>query len=109
MLLIFIAAEWWFMYGNHTPALRNLAIKVLSQTTSSSACERNWSTFALIHTKQINRLSYHRLQQLVFCYYNMKLKMRDMQAESDKVAEKIYLGLLDISAEFGEEEDNQLF
>ena len=39
----------------------------------------------------------------------MKLKIRDMQAETDKVAEKYYLDLLDISAEFGEEEDNQLF
>ena len=39
----------------------------------------------------------------------MKLKIRDMQAESNKVAEKNYLDLLDISAEFGEEEDNQLF
>ena len=109
MLLIFIAAEWWFMYGNHTPTLRNLAIKVPSQTASSSACERNLSTFALIHTKERNRLAYPRLQQLVFCYYNMKLKIRDMQAESDKVAEKNYLDLLDILAEFGEEEDNQLF
>ena len=109
MLLIFIAAEWWFMYGNHTPTLRNLAIKVLSQTASSSACERNLSTFALIHTKQRNRLSYHRLQQLVFCYYNMKLKIRDMQAEIDKIVEKNYLDLLNILAEFGEEEENQLF
>ena len=109
MLLIFIIVEWWFMYGNHTPTLRNLAIKVLSQTASSSACERNWSTFGLIHTKQRNRLAYPRLQQLVFCYYNMKLKIRNMQAESNKVAEKNYLDLLDISAEFGEEEDNQLF
>ena len=39
----------------------------------------------------------------------MKLKTRDMQAETDKVAEKDYLDLLDISAEFGEEEDNKLF
>ena len=39
----------------------------------------------------------------------MKPKIRDMQAETDKVAEKNYLDLLDISAEFGEEEDNQLF
>ena len=39
----------------------------------------------------------------------MKLKICDMQAETDKVAEKNYLNLLDISAEFGEEEDNQLF
>ena len=39
----------------------------------------------------------------------MKLKICDMQAEIDKVAEKNYLDLLDISAEFGEEDENQLF
>ena len=39
----------------------------------------------------------------------MKLKIRDMQLETDKVAENNYLDLLDISAKFGEEEDNQLF
>ncbi|KAL6321740.1 hypothetical protein AAG906_031255 [Vitis piasezkii] len=91
-----VPAEWWFMYGHHAPTLRRLAIKVLSQTASSSACERNWSTFALIHTKQRNRLAYPMLQQLVFCYYNMKLKIH-------------YLDLLDIATEVGEEEDNQLF
>ncbi|RVX01280.1 hypothetical protein CK203_031238 [Vitis vinifera] len=104
-----VPAEWWFMYGNHTPTLRRLAIKVLSQTASSSACERNWSMFALIHTKQRNRLAYPMLQQLVFCYYNMKPKIRDMEAEHDKVAKKDYLNLLDIATEVGEEEDNQLF
>ena len=97
------------MYGNHAPTLRNLALKVLSQTASSSACERNWSTFALIHTKQRNRLAYPRLQQLVFCYYNMKLKIRDMESKTNKVAENNFLNLLEISAEFGEEEENQLF
>ncbi|KAL6342296.1 hypothetical protein AAG906_007510 [Vitis piasezkii] len=102
-----VPAEWWFMYGNQTPTLRKLAIKVLSQTASSSACERNWSTFALIHTKQRNRLAYPRLEQLVFCYYNMRLKLRDMEAENDRVAEKDYLDLLDISAEVGEEEDDR--
>ena len=38
----------------------------------------------------------------------MKLMIRDMQADIDKVAEKDYLDFLDIAAEFGEEEDNQL-
>ena len=47
-----VAAKWWFMYGNHIPTLRKLTIKVLSQTASSSTCERNWSTFILIHMKQ---------------------------------------------------------
>ena len=61
-----LAVEWWFMYENQTPTLRNLVIKVLSQTVSSSAY-RNWSTFALIHTKQRNCLVYPQLEQLVFC------------------------------------------
>ena len=39
----------------------------------------------------------------------MKLKIRDMEAETDKVAENNFLNLLEISAEFGEEEENQLF
>ena len=39
----------------------------------------------------------------------MKLKIRDMEAEIDKVAENNFLDLLEISAEFGEEYDNQLF
>ena len=63
----------------------------------------------MIYTKQKNWLAYPRLQQLVFFYYNMKLKIRDMQAKTDKFVEKDYLDLLDISAKFGEEEDNQLF
>ena len=32
-----------------------------------------------------------------------------METENDRVAEKDYLDLLDISTEVGEEEDNQLF
>ena len=39
----------------------------------------------------------------------MKLKIQDMQAETNKIAENDYLDLLDISVEFSEEEDNQLF
>ena len=39
----------------------------------------------------------------------MKLKIRDMEAETDKVAENNFLDLLEISAEFGEEDENQLF
>ena len=77
-----------------------------SQTTSSSTCERNWNTFALIHKKQRNRLTYPQLQQFVFCCYNMKLKLRNIETENDQVVEKDYIDLLDISAKMGDEEDN---
>lgn len=37
--------KWWSNYGIVTPNLQKLAIKILSLTTSSSGCERNWSVF----------------------------------------------------------------
>ena len=39
----------------------------------------------------------------------MKLKIRDIEAETDKVVENNFLNLLEISTEFGEEDENQLF
>ena len=39
----------------------------------------------------------------------MKLNIRDMEAENDKVAENNFLDLLEISPEFGEVEENKLF
>ena len=39
----------------------------------------------------------------------MKLKILDMEAETDKVAENNFLDLLEISAEFGEEEEINYF
>ena len=39
----------------------------------------------------------------------MKLKIRDMEVEIDKVTKKDCLDLLDISIECGEEDENQLF
>ncbi|KAM5577951.1 hypothetical protein ABKV19_008328 [Rosa sericea] len=96
--------EWWNMYGGDAPTLRKLAMKILSQTTSSSACERNWSTFALIHTKQRNRLAHNKLEQIVYCYYNMKLQLRDAKAAADRVAETNYLDLFNIAADIGAEE-----
>jgi hypothetical protein len=69
-------------------------MRILSQTASSSACERNWSTFALIHTKQRNRLAYDKLEMLVYCYYNMKLRLRDKIAEENVIIENDYIDLL---------------
>ena len=39
----------------------------------------------------------------------MKLNICDMEAETDKVVENNFLDLLEISVEFGEEEENQQF
>lgn len=45
MRYIFFSADWWKMFGNGTPNLKEFAIKVLSLTCSASGCERNWSIF----------------------------------------------------------------
>ncbi|KAH7422450.1 hypothetical protein KP509_12G009000 [Ceratopteris richardii] len=55
---------------------RKLAIRILSQDCSASPCERNWSTWALFHTKKRNRLSTLQLERLVYCHCNLRLLER---------------------------------
>lgn len=43
-------SDWWLLYGGEVPILQKYALRIVSQCVSSSGCERNWSTFALIHT-----------------------------------------------------------
>ncbi|KAF7835278.1 hypothetical protein G2W53_010137 [Senna tora] len=60
-----------------SPNVQKLAIRLLSQTTSSSSCERNWSVFERIHTKKMNRLEHKRLNDLVYIHYHLRLKNCD--------------------------------
>ena len=69
-----LAAEWWAMFGSSAPTLTKLALRLVSQCASSSGCERNWSTFAFIHTKVRNRLSYKKLHKLVYVNYNLRIQ-----------------------------------
>uniref|UniRef100_A0A804UAZ9 HAT C-terminal dimerisation domain-containing protein n=1 Tax=Zea mays TaxID=4577 RepID=A0A804UAZ9_MAIZE len=61
-----------------------LARRIVSQWLSSSGCERNWSTFALVHAKLRNRLGYEKLHKLIYVHYNFKLHIQyfenDMQS-----------------------------
>lgn len=68
--------EWWKLFGADAPNLQKLAIRILSQTASSSGCERNWSVFERIHTKKRNRLEHQRLNDLVYVHYNLRLQNR---------------------------------
>ncbi|KAJ9557453.1 hypothetical protein OSB04_012067, partial [Centaurea solstitialis] len=53
-------AKWWSKYGDDV-----------------IGCERNWSTFDQVHSKNKNRLQQQqRLNALVFVKYNIKLDMR---------------------------------
>jgi hypothetical protein len=49
--LLHLSAQWWVMFGRDTPSLQGLALRLVSQCCSFNECKRNWSTFALIHTK----------------------------------------------------------
>ncbi|XP_050243404.1 uncharacterized protein LOC126692036 isoform X1 [Quercus robur] len=68
--------EWWKLWGANAPNLQKLAIRILSQTSASSGCERCWSLFDQIHSKRRNKLEHQRLNDLVFVHHNLRLKHR---------------------------------
>ncbi|CAM8991273.1 unnamed protein product [Rhodiola kirilowii] len=60
--------------------------RVIGLTTSSSGCERTWSTFEGIHTNKINRLNTTRLNNIVYVQFNAKLldkKKRQVEKNVD--------------------------
>ncbi|XP_066397045.1 uncharacterized protein [Miscanthus floridulus] len=80
-------ASWWRLYGYETPALQKMATRILSLTSSSSGCERNWSGFEGIHTKKRNRLTTTRLNKLVYIQFNSKLLSKREKIKSNKITE----------------------
>ncbi|KAL4285874.1 hypothetical protein AHAS_Ahas19G0029800 [Arachis hypogaea] len=68
--------EWWRLFGSSAPCLQNMAVRILSQASASSGCERNWSLFYQIHTTRRNRLEHDRLSDIVYVTYNLRLKSR---------------------------------
>jgi hypothetical protein len=85
------------MFGNDTPTLQRLAIKLLSQCASSSGCERNWSTFTFIHTKLRNRLGHKKLHQLVFVNYNLRLRIQRAGSKVEPSDFDPVSGMMDLS------------
>ena len=80
-----IIAEWWNNYGDKGPHLQKIDVNVLSQTCSSSDCEKNWSTWSLIHTKLRNHLAMKKLHKLVYVHYIVRLQVKNlMQERSDE-------------------------
>jgi len=88
------------MFGSSTPKLQYLAMRLVSQCCSSSGCERNWSTFALLHTKVRNRLSHKKLNKLVYVNYNLRLRLEEvsgplMREEGDFIDQLAHLSFYD--------------
>ncbi|CAD6340354.1 unnamed protein product [Miscanthus lutarioriparius] len=80
-------ASWWRLYGYETPVLQKMATRILSLTSSSSGCERNWSEFEGIHTKNRNRFTTTRLNKLVYIQFNSKLLSKREKIKSNKITD----------------------
>lgn len=66
-------ADWWFIWGAHTPELRRHAISILSQCSSSSSCEPTWSKHDTVYSKRRRNLGTKKMQDLIFCNFNLRL------------------------------------
>ena len=77
--------NWWANFGVETPFLQSMAFKLLRQPTSSSCCERNWSTYSFIHLFRRNRLNPSCAKDLVYILNNLSLLSRNSdQYENEK-------------------------
>ncbi|XP_031744989.1 uncharacterized protein LOC116405209 [Cucumis sativus] len=68
--------SWWATHGTYAPMLQKIAFKVLGQPSSSSCCERNWSTYSFINSIKRNKMTPQRAEDLVFIHSNLRLLSR---------------------------------
>lgn len=85
------------MFASDTPNLKRLALRMVGQCCSSSGCERNWSTFAFVHTKVRNKLTHNKLNKLVYVNYNLRLRIQQANAQVRKEDDDPLQRLLDLS------------
>jgi hypothetical protein len=81
------AHRWWMVHGSVAPELSKLAVRVLAATSTSSSCERNWSTYEFIQSRRRNKLTTQRCNDLVFVFSNMQLIRRLQKAAAAQVKE----------------------
>ncbi|KAG6479762.1 hypothetical protein ZIOFF_063236 [Zingiber officinale] len=68
--------KWWVIHGASAPTLQSLTLKLLGQPSSSSCCERNWSTYSFIYSLERNKITPQRAEDLVYVHYNLHLLSR---------------------------------
>jgi hypothetical protein len=93
------------MFGGDTCNLQKLALRLLSQCCASSGCGRNCSTFALIHTKFCNWLSYKMVHKLVYINYNLCIRFEQAglyKREEDQFDKLMELSLYDAQNPIGD-------
>ena len=72
--LIFIAHEWWELYGAELPELQRVAMKVLSKRSSACSVERLWSLFGRVWSDARASLGPRKARDLVMTGSNIRLK-----------------------------------
>ena len=100
------AYQWWQNFGASVPELQQLAVRVLSQTASSSEAERNWSLFAFMQGKKRYSLKPSTMEKMVYIHANTRLL--DKVTEVDYVEDNVVWGdgETDSSAGSGAESDD---
>ncbi len=63
--------QYWLVDGKDWPDLRQIAIKLFSMATSTTASERNFSTIGFIHSKLRNCLNPRSVDKLTFIKSNL--------------------------------------
>ncbi|PWA41324.1 HAT dimerization domain, Ribonuclease H-like domain protein [Artemisia annua] len=87
--------SWWVNFGAQTPFLQTLAFRLLGQPSSSSCGERNWSTYAFIHSLRKNKNP------------NDDVKMWDVGGDAfDSMEDVGFLEFADLSLDEPEFENN---
>lgn len=86
--------DWWVMYGAALPRLQPIALKLLAQPSSSSCCERNWSTYSFIHSTKRNKLNPTRANDLVFIHTNLRLLARKRKSYMEGETKMWDVGLM---------------
>ena len=68
-------AEWWQLNGEEHMMIQKVAMRVLSQTTCASSCERNWSCQKFVQSGS-ESLHPKNLDKRVYTYANIRLEKK---------------------------------
>ena len=65
--------NWWATHGETCPLLQKLALRIISQVTSSSSCESTWSTYGNLYSLKKSRLEQSKEETIVYVHTNLHL------------------------------------
>ena len=77
----FRPSDWWMSFGSDLPNLQKLCKIIMRQPISATRCEKNWSAYDHILTKNRSRLDPERASKLVHIYFNKKVIRKQFRLE----------------------------